>query len=199
MRLYMPSNDTSARDRLVLAAADMLRRRGLHATSIRDVAKHAHAPLGSTYHYFPDGKSQMISEAVAMATGYISEQLRKALERGVVEGVRQFFSVWRDIVAASDYQAGCPVLAIAVEATDSETDRKALEAANAAFTEWRLLLAEAISEHGVGPTEATQTADFVIAACEGAIALSRASRSVQAIDNVSSQMQRFLTTLPMES
>lgn len=39
-------------------------RRGLNATSIRETAKHARAPLGSTYHYFPEGKQQLVTEAV---------------------------------------------------------------------------------------------------------------------------------------
>ena len=48
-----------ARARLVAGTADMLGRRGLNAASVRELAKHAGAPLGSTYHYFPGGKYQL--------------------------------------------------------------------------------------------------------------------------------------------
>jgi AcrR family transcriptional regulator len=45
-RCSMASPNPRSRDQLVAGAADMIRRRGLNATSIRDVARHAHAPLG---------------------------------------------------------------------------------------------------------------------------------------------------------
>ena len=50
--------------RLTAAAADLIRRRGLQATSVRELAKHAGAPLGSVYHYYPEGKQQFVSEAI---------------------------------------------------------------------------------------------------------------------------------------
>ena len=44
----MADTHAGSRDRLVVGAADMIRRRGLNATSVRELAKHAGAPLGST-------------------------------------------------------------------------------------------------------------------------------------------------------
>ena len=64
----MTGTDQPSRQQLVAGAADMIRRRGLNATSIREVAKHAGTPLGSTYHYFPGGKHQLAAEAVRYAT-----------------------------------------------------------------------------------------------------------------------------------
>ncbi len=55
----MAKTSTPSRERIVAGAADMISRRGLSATSIREMAKHAKAPLGSTYHYFPEGKQQL--------------------------------------------------------------------------------------------------------------------------------------------
>ncbi|MFD0487949.1 TetR family transcriptional regulator [Saccharopolyspora spinosporotrichia] len=63
----MSASSQQPRLQLVAGAADMIRRRGLNATSIREVAKHAQAPLGSTYHYFPGGKRQLAGEAVRFA------------------------------------------------------------------------------------------------------------------------------------
>lgn len=48
---------------MLAGAADMLSRRGANATSIREVAKHAQAPLGSTYHYFRRVSSNWSSRA----------------------------------------------------------------------------------------------------------------------------------------
>jgi AcrR family transcriptional regulator len=56
----LSKSSASSRERIVAGAADMISRRGLDATSIRYLAKYAEAPLGSTYHYFPQGLGKVI-------------------------------------------------------------------------------------------------------------------------------------------
>ena len=68
-----------SREQIVTGAADMIRRRGLNATSIREVAKHAGTPLGSTYHYFPGGKNQLATEAVQWAADTVQKVLAAKL------------------------------------------------------------------------------------------------------------------------
>ena len=96
-------------------AADMMRRRGLNATSVRELAKHAQAPLGSTYHYFPGGKYQLAAEAVQWADDLTARALTKELRAGPLAGLRAFLQMWRKILTDSDFGAGCPVLAASVE------------------------------------------------------------------------------------
>lgn len=191
----MTSPQASARDRLVFAAADMLRRRGLNATSIREVAKHANAPLGSTYHYFPGGKNQMVAEAIAMAGSYVNQMLRRGLQAGVVEGISQFFLFWREVVLQSDYRAGCPVLAIAVAEPESDLDLSLLESAAKVFDGWQSMLVESLQGSGIGDDQARQSAQLVIAATEGSIVLCRAMRSVEPLDNVAAQLTHYLESM----
>ncbi|QIS21156.1 hypothetical protein F6W96_25360 [Nocardia terpenica] len=47
------------------------------------MAKHAHAPLGSTYHYFPGGKQQLVTGAVQFAGGIIASIGHISGERGI--------------------------------------------------------------------------------------------------------------------
>ncbi|WP_011296030.1 TetR/AcrR family transcriptional regulator [Cupriavidus necator] len=188
----MTSPQASARDRLVFAAADMLRRRGLNATSIREVAKHANAPLGSTYHYFPGGKNQMVAEAIAMVGAYVSQMFRAGLQAGIVEGIGEFFLFWREVVLRTDYRAGCPVLAVAVAEPESDLDRSLLESAAKVFDDWQALIIASLQMSRVGENQARQSAQLVIAATEGAIALCRATRSVEPLDNVATQLTQYL-------
>ena len=58
----MSKNSAEGRQRVIETAASILSTRGLKGVSIREVAK-ADAPLGSTYHHFPEGKVQIITEA----------------------------------------------------------------------------------------------------------------------------------------
>ena len=78
----MADTDAGSRERLVVGAADMIRRRGFNATSVRELAKHAGAPLGSTYHYFPGGKQQVATEAVEFAGEVVSRRLAAELRVG---------------------------------------------------------------------------------------------------------------------
>src|SRR6478735_3416487 len=74
----MGVSDLDARNRMVSGAADMLGRRGLSAMTVRDLARHAGAPLGSTYHYFPGGKAQLAAEAVRWADAHTATVLQRA-------------------------------------------------------------------------------------------------------------------------
>lgn len=63
----MSPRPSDAPQRVIDAAAQMLARVGLNATSIREVTKLAEAPLGSTYHHFPGGKQELLARATHMA------------------------------------------------------------------------------------------------------------------------------------
>jgi AcrR family transcriptional regulator len=174
------------RERLVAGAVDMIRRRGLNATSIREVAKHAGTPLGSTYHYFPGGKHQLAEEAVRHAADTVAGILAAKLRAGPVEGLQAFLALWRTVVTSSDFQAGCPVLAVSIEA---EQERSAVVAVAAeAFTGWSSQLAESMRQHGVEPDRADQLATLVVAAAEGAVAMCRARRSADPLDHVTAEL-----------
>ena len=41
------------------------------------MAKHAEAPLGSTFHYFPEDKQQLASEGVRHTCEWVARSLRK--------------------------------------------------------------------------------------------------------------------------
>jgi AcrR family transcriptional regulator len=182
----VPENTTESRQRLVAGAADMMRRRGLNATSVRELAKHAQAPLGSTYHYFPGGKYQLAAEAVQWADDLTARALIKALRAGPLAGLREFLQMWRKILTDSDFGAGCPVLAASVE--DLPEDGTApRDAAAAAFGNWTTILAQSLRDHGA--TDADRVAILIVAAVEGSVAMCRAQRSADPLDNVAAQLE----------
>lgn len=185
----MADGDRGSRDRLVIGAADMIRRRGLNATSVRELAKHAGAPLGSTYHYFPGGKQQVATEAVEFAGDVVSRTLAVELRRGPVVGLRAFLALWREVVMSNDFRAGCPVLAVSIEEPhDDET--APLDAAAKVFRDWESLLATSLRDHGATRKDAEQVAALIVAAVEGTVAMCRASRSIEPLDKVAVQLER---------
>ncbi|MEU9340366.1 TetR/AcrR family transcriptional regulator [Streptomyces sp. NPDC048278] len=189
----MAKSSAPSRDRIVAGAADLISRRGLNATSIRELAKHAEAPLGSTYHYFPDGKQQLATEAVRYAGTSVERLLRKELDAGPVAGLRAFLGLWRGIMVASDFRAGCPVLAVSVEEPPPGDEiPPALTAAAEAFDAWEALLTAALRDHGADPDQAPELATLVVASAEGAIAMCRARRDTAPLDRVAHQLESLL-------
>jgi AcrR family transcriptional regulator len=189
----LAKSSAPSRERIVAGAADLISRRGLSAASIRELAKHAKAPLGSTYHYFPEGKQQVATEAVRYAGGAVTRLLRKELDAGPVAGLRAFLALWRGIVVESDFRAGCPVLAVAVEEPPADEVPPALLAAAEAFEDWERLLADALCGHGVASDRAPGLAALVVAGVEGATAMCRAKRSAQPLDQVAEQLEAVIT------
>ncbi|MEU9408217.1 TetR/AcrR family transcriptional regulator [Streptomyces sp. NPDC048281] len=188
----MPKSSGSARERIVAGAADMIGRRGLNATSIRDTAKHARAPLGSTYHYFPEGKQQLATEAVRYTGAWTARVLREELAAGPVAGLQAFLALWRKIVVDSDFRAGCPVLAVSIEEPATDETPAALAAAADVFTEWERLLADSLHAHGAEPKQATQIATLVVAAVEGTVAMCRAQRTTRPLDDTAEQLRALV-------
>ncbi|WP_405884549.1 TetR/AcrR family transcriptional regulator [Streptomyces sp. NBC_01136] len=188
----MAKSSAPSRERIVAGAADMISRRGLNATSIRELAKHAKAPLGSTYHYFPEGKQQLATEAVQYAGTAVARILRKELDAGPVAGLRAFLALWRGVVVESEFRAGCPVLAVSVEEPPVDEIPPALAAAAEAFEDWERLLAQSLRDQGADPEQAPGLAALIVASVEGAIAMCRAKRSMQPLDQVAQQLEALI-------
>ena len=182
------------RTRIVAGAADMLRRRGFTATSVRELAKHSGAPLGSTYHYFPGGKSELATEAVQFADDLTARTLAAQLDAGPRAGLAGFIEVWRAILRDGDFAAGCPVLAVAVD--DNPEAGAARAAAAAAFGRWSTLLARSLTDHGVAADRAHALATLVIAAVEGAVVMCRAERTLGPLDEVARTLDDVLAGEP---
>jgi len=192
-RTDVTRTDPRARQRIVAGAADMISRRGLSATSIREMAKHAKAPLGSTYHYFPDGKQQLATEAVRFAGELVAGALRQELEAGPVAGLQAFVRMWSSVILDTDYRAGCPVLAVAIEEPAAGERPPALVAAAEVFQIWEDLFAASLREHGAESEEAARLSTLVVAALEGAVAMCRAKRSAEPLDHTAEQLQVLIT------
>ncbi|MFC7327091.1 TetR/AcrR family transcriptional regulator [Marinactinospora rubrisoli] len=188
----MGERSPGARERIVAGAADMIRRRGLAATSVRELAAHAGTPLGSTYHYFPGGKQQLAAEAVRYAGDRVGAVLARELAAGPVAGLRAFLGMWRRTMLDSDFRAGCPVLAVAVEEPADEAGSAAVAAAAEVFTAWETVLARSLREHGAEPGRAARLAALAVAAVEGAVAVCRARRDIGALDDTAVELEALL-------
>jgi len=179
---------SDAPQRVIDAAAQMLARVGLNATSIREVTKLAEAPLGSTYHHFPGGKQELLARATHMAGDKVEALLVELLKGGAVQGLQQFLAMWRERLLRSGFRAGCPVLAAAVEEPVEAVTSQPRVAAAEVFVRWQGHLAAAFIADGHEPAAANGLASLVIASVEGAVAMCRALQDIAPFDRVAAQL-----------
>ena len=192
----MGESDHDARNRMVSGAADMLGRRGLSAMTVRDLARHAGAPLGSTYHYFPGGKAQLAAEAVRWADAHTTAELQQVAGAGPAAMLDVLLRAWCEALVDSDFQRGCAVLAVAVQnSTGDDDDPAPRDAAVFAFSNWTTMLARSLRDAAVADPEATEMAILIVAAVEGAVAMSRAECSTDPLAAVGRRLHAMLTAL----
>jgi AcrR family transcriptional regulator len=176
---------------MVLSAAVLLREYGAGATSIDRVLAHSGAPRGSVYHHFPGGRAQLIDEAVALAGDDIAGHNDAAAQADdVPEAQDAFLAQWRDWLLESDFRAGCPIVAVAVETNDDapQLSRSAAEV----FARWREALAGLFHRNGLPEVRSRRLATFVIAAVEGGVIMSRAERSTAPLDDAAAETHDLL-------
>jgi len=174
---------SDTRRQMIAGAALAIGTRGVGAMSLRDLAKEAGVPLGSTYHHFPGGKAQLAEEAVSSIGRKVSRLVDKARAEGIEAALTAFARVWRELLVDTDFRTGCPVLAVA-----TGDDPDLTEAARAIFASWQALMVEGLVADGVPAERAPGLARMIIASLEGAVAVCRAERSLEPLDEVSAEL-----------
>jgi TetR/AcrR family transcriptional regulator, lmrAB and yxaGH operons repressor len=177
----------NTRTNMLISAAEVMRERGAAGVTIDEVLTRSGAPRGSVYHHFPDGRNQILAEALRYAGDTITADIDAAAERGAKVLVRQFVRFWERVLAESDFNAGCPVVAAAIGCADDEV-RLAAEASRI-FAHWRAALTRAFVADGFLEPDADSLAMMSIAALEGAVVLSRSARSTDPLQKVHEQLE----------
>ena len=185
----------SARERMVVSAALLIRERGAHPTAIADVLAHSGAPRGSAYHYFPGGRTQLLCEAVDYAGEFMAAHLGRASSG--LDALDDLFEYYRDELQRSDFRAGCPVVAVAVEAGDPDKPEQSAavrERAAAVFARWRQVIAELLTADGVSAARSRELAVLVLSSFEGALVIARAGRDLEPVEAVHAQLRSLIVT-----
>jgi AcrR family transcriptional regulator len=178
---------------MVVSAALLIRERGAHPTAIADVLEHSGAPRGSAYHYFPGGRTQLLCEAIDYAGEHIARRIAEAASG--LELLDDLVADYRQQLIDTDFRAGCPIVAVTVEAGDPAKSDQAvpvLDRAGAAFSRWTDLIRQRLVSDGVAAARAEELAMLTTAAIEGAIVMARASRDVKPLDLVHGRLRAAL-------
>src|SRR5580704_8139075 len=69
------------RERMVRSAAQLIRRKGVSGTGMREIVIEADAPRGSLQHYFPGGPAELVSDALLWMGGVSAPRVRRCLRQ----------------------------------------------------------------------------------------------------------------------
>jgi AcrR family transcriptional regulator len=188
----------SSRERMVHSAALLFREHGYSGTGFRDVIAHSGAPRGSIYHHFPGGKGQLAEEAIRHASHAMAVGMEAAGAGGSdpIAALRGFLGDWQYTLERTDFRAGCPVVAVAVETHERPA---ILAAADAAFARWENLFAGTLRRAGVSHARAARLATLAVAAVEGAVVLCRARHDTEALRDVGRELEVAIeSALPLQ-
>ena len=178
------------RKKLVDATAALLRRQGYHATGLSAIVDESGAPRGSLYFYFPGGKDELAVAALEASGDAWRERIDAAVDGApdLAAAIDAVVKVLADDLAASSWQNGCPVAAVALEAT-SPVVHAAVERH---YARWQADITERIAKFGVPKPAAAQLATVALAAFEGALLLARVQKSRAPLVAVGAALQAML-------
>lgn len=172
---------------MLVSAAEVLRERGAAGVTIDEVLARSGAPRGSVYHHFPEGRNQILAEALEYAGEEITDVIDDAALNGGMYLVRKFVVYWEEQLVESNFAAGCPVVSAAIGSADDEPQLTSV--AGSIFSHWRDALTRAFVSDGFADADAASLAVMCIASLEGAVVLCRSTRSVDPLRDVAAQLE----------
>jgi AcrR family transcriptional regulator len=192
-----PERDLGPRERMVRSAMALISVQGVSGSGMREVVAHAAAPRGSLQHYFPQGKDQLVREALALAGRTAARSVDRVRDGGAgfrpsdVVGV--MVEAWRRWLTESDYALGCP--AVATMADVGAGTPAARGAVEEVFAVWQGAVEEALADAGLPEERAASWSTVLLSALEGAIVLARARRSLAPLDAVRTELSPVVDAL----
>jgi len=186
------------KERLIMAAAKLFRKKGYAATGINEILAISGAPKGSLYHYFPEGKEALGAAAVTAAGNVVVKTLQGLKTES--DHAHDFITRYGDLLAMwmeqSDFQSGCPIATTVLETCPGS---KAIQqAGNTVFESWIAIISQVFVEDGMESQQALDVAELTIATIEGCLILSRAQSSSAPIKRVTAQLCRFIGSASIE-
>lgn len=170
----MASNTATKLTEAVLIA---VRRNGYAGTSLQDLLRDTGVSSSSMYHFFPNGKEELVASAIRTSGLKAAQQIRQVLEEhGPLEGIALIFDAAASEMTKNDFALGCP---IGVPATEAAAESPAIrEAVSEVFTAWTDAYAQPLIDEGEDPDTAQSFGRFVVAVYEGSVTLARATRTL---------------------
>lgn len=188
----------ATRDLILDAASRLIHLRGYHCTSLDDVLRESNVGKGNFYYYFKSKEDLGYAIIDRLVRSFLARTLEPAFGDGEGDARAQIASFLDGVVDAQRSRqdvGGCPMGNLASELSVHEGFRQRLADI---FTLWRGRMAGALQrDQAAGrlrpdfdPGDAAQ---FVVAALEGAMLMSKVTRDVSVLERCTEELKRHLT------
>ena len=163
------------RERMIEAAIVLMRRSGYSGVGINEVLAESGVPKGSMYHYFPEGKRQVATEALTAyavrVVAFIDGRL--ALGKSPADKMRQLFRGFEARVEEFEYRQSCAAGCVSLDLGDGLDSVRAT--VQGAFADYIEVIARHIPF--ADKRRARSFAGLVLTAIEGGYVRARAEHS----------------------
>src|SRR5689334_19956126 len=174
----------------------MVRESGMSGIGIKDVVARGAAPIGSLYHYFPGGKTQLVAESLRNHAEKLPRLVERFFDgkRTMENAVHEFFSAAADGFEEAGGTKGCAIGAVTLDL--APTDVELTRICRDAFGDWvdaiakRLPFSDARTRRSFAVT--------IVAALEGAFVLSRASQDGQPFRDAGKSLSQMLSAIDLK-
>lgn len=180
------------REQIIQTTGHLIEKQGYHATGIKQILAESEAPKGSLYYYFPEGKDELVEEAIFCTGNMIARRLQEVMgaHDHAAQAVPAFLRQLSQHVHEAGYQAGGPITAVALEA--ASTNERLNTACRQVYQLWQAVIEEKLLASGYSSARSKQLASVTIAMIEGAIILSRTERTITPLLNAAAELEILL-------
>lgn len=181
---------TKSRDKILETCSALLRVQGYNGTGLNQIIKESGAPKGSLYYHFPGGKEQLAAEAIQAAAINMGGKIQAAFDQAdsFAQAMEQILDNGVKDLEESNFQCGCPIATVALEAQPGPV----LEACQKALQGAQHMLATRMAMEGINPEKAANIATILFSAYEGALLLSRTQRDTTPLKRLKYLLPRLL-------
>ena len=110
----------ATRQRILEAATDLVRERGVAGTSLDDVRALAQASKSQLYLYFPDRGSLLREVAGSTCDRVLGVQAQALAGFDSIEGIKRYLDATVELQAAQTRPSGCPIATLAGQLADHD-------------------------------------------------------------------------------
>lgn len=179
---------------LLQATIDLISEKGFYGTGLSEVLSKSNAPKGSLYYYFPQGKNQLIIEALTIAGQQVEEVLHQILspKKDVNTAVQEVFHFFANQLIESDFKKSCPVATVASESASLNNEVRL--ACEQVYTQWQLIIEAFLKQNAWSEELANQHASFMLNLMEGNLLMSRVYKNTIHLEQGLAFLLQFIST-----
>jgi TetR/AcrR family transcriptional repressor of lmrAB and yxaGH operons len=164
------------REKLIVTAADLFRRRGFHGVGVAEILTAAGVPKGSLYHHFPKGKHDLALASAEWASRGMQRIIDDAFcdAKNFADGATTLCFKLAKFFDISGGWDGCPVSSILTDGPENDLFRQAVADA---FEDWISRVAGHGERFGLAADTARAQGELLLVGIQGAWTLARAQKS----------------------